>query len=399
MSILRPDILKFISMWQHDAFYVLDSRGIIIHANSFGADLLKTESGSDNLLEYFESESSKKIELLIAETVEKNNLVKYDNVELKLKSGQNLRTDIILNPVIEEGNILILCTITPRYFTYNLTGESLIKTVTMKIQELVTTQGLKEILNKLISLYPLTFIGKEILHRLVNELEDFFWLKDDKGNYLVVNNSYAASMGLKPSQMEGKPYQNFIPIFLVNFYNAVDAYIKETQNCVIIEGAPFLYINPVEEKELIEFPLTDNDNKVVALVGLSRSKNQKSSEEKLHEPSSESFSLIDYFPEPVALINSAGRFENANKEFCKLFAQKFNQLQNIEFKEVFNHELASRINEFVNSSSNGTVIDIKEGLEVNNSNDSDYRLYLTKYYREENQFAGFSIYLQKKKYF
>ena len=399
LSILGPEILKFISMWDRDAFYIIESRGKIINANSYGVELLKTEAGSENLLDYFESESSKKFEQLIEEAVEKYSFFKYENLKLKLKDGRTLRADMVLNPVTDKGNILILCAITPRLFNFNLTAESRIKTGTVLIEELVKTQELNEILNKLINLYPLTFIGKEIIHRLVNQLDEFFWLKDDKGNYLIVNNSYAASLGLKPGQLEGKPYQNFIPVFLVHFYNALNTFMKETLNYVIMDGAPFLYLNPGGEKELIEFPFTDNDGKVVALVGFSRVKTQKTSDVQPQKRNNDIVHLIDNFPEPVGLINSEGRFENANKEFSKLFAQKFNQLQNVDFKEVFNHELSDRIIEFINSASNGIVIDINESLELIKSNESDYKLYLTKYYRKENQFAGISIYLQKNKYF
>ena len=87
----------------------------------------------------------------------------------------------------------------------------------------------------------------------------FSGLKTLRELLALVNNKLAANIGLKPAQIEGKPVQSFLPAYIVEFYNTIENYIKETLNCTVMQGIPIAGVNDPNEFKVIEVPLSDSE--------------------------------------------------------------------------------------------------------------------------------------------
>ena len=110
---------------------------------------------------------------------------------------------------------------------------SAIKLKTNSYKEAINNKQLVEIIDNIISTYPLTFVSLERLRKEIDKLDELFWIKDGEGKYLLVNNKFSSSLHFATSQIEGKPVDKFIPGYLLNFSEALDEYIKESRSVFI----------------------------------------------------------------------------------------------------------------------------------------------------------------------
>jgi len=92
------------------------------------------------------------------------------------------------------------------------------------------------VINKIKLTFPFTFIEKAKIQKEINELEDYFWIKDTTGKLLLVNDTYAESLGSKAAQIENKNEQDFLPKQLYNLHRTIDSYIIDSTNTIILQG-------------------------------------------------------------------------------------------------------------------------------------------------------------------
>ena len=129
---------------------------------------------------------------------------------------------------------------------------------------------LVEIVDKIISSYPVSFVNLERLRKEVDLLDELFWIKDEEGIYILVNNKFAANFHLTPSQIEGKPANKFIPAYLIDFNKALDHYIKESSNVFIVEGFPLSGVSAGEDFQTIEIPVSNIEGNFNVIIGISQ---------------------------------------------------------------------------------------------------------------------------------
>jgi len=381
-----------------DPFFILEQNGKIITSNSPGASLLKLEITPGKITQYFDRETADNFEQLLEQAVEQNEKMEAEFTELTLRGGEKIKARLLFNYYKGEENPYIFCTLVPLRFELNITGEERLTLSTGDLDEVISNEEIKSVLNKIIDIYPLTFIGKETIQKLVNKFEESFWIKDNKGKFLLVNNAYAESLGLKSFQIEGKSFHEFIPGYLIDFFDAVEKYIKETLNSIVIDAFPITRLRSDADKEILELPLSDIDRNVVALVGISRKKEQIQTQPAREELPLVLAEIIDYFPKPAALVNKYGVFKQTSKDFCKLFARKFNELRNLSFSDVFALDLTDKINQFIKSSEDRIELNVDRNFDLNEYNDPEYKLYLSKSYGAEKDLEGFSIFVEPINY-
>ncbi len=388
------NLQNVIAQNNRDPFYILEQSGDIINSNSAGTSLLKLKTKSQRITSYFEKDTADHFEQYLEKVVEQNKLYEVQSTELVLRNGEKFKAKLIFNCYESENSRFILCTIIPQKFDFDIRDEESITLSAGDIDKIINNDEINFVLKKIVNVYPLTFIGKETIKRLVDNLEEHFWIKDNKGKFLLVNNAYAESLGLKPYQIEGKSFQEFIPGYLIEFFEAVERYIKETLNCIIIDAFPVTRMRSDADKEILELPLSDIDKNVVALVGISREKKQV----PLLQPGTELTTglgkIIDQFPKPAALVNKYGVFRQTSKEFSKLFARKFNELRDLNFSDVFALDLTDKINQFVKSTKDNIEISVDRNFDLNEFNIPEYKIYLTKSYGAEKDPTGFSIFVE-----
>jgi len=377
-----------------DPFFILEQNGKIITSNPPGTSLLKLETNPGKITQYFDKETADNFEQFLEQAVDLNEKLEVEHKELTLNDGEKIKAKLLFSCYEAEKNRYIFCTIIPLHFKFEITGEERLTLFTGDLDKIVNNKDIKYVLDKIMDIYPLTFIGKETIQKLVNKFEEHFWIKDNKGKFLLVNNAYAESLGLKSFQIEGKSFHEFIPGYLIDFFDAAEKYIKETLNCIIIDAFPITRMRSDADKEILELPLSDNNRNVVVLIGISRKKEQIPGQSANQELPAVLGEIIDYFPKSAAFVNKYGVFKQTSKDFCKLFAQKFNELRNLNFSDVFALDLTDKINHFIKSSENRLELNVDRNFDLNEYNNPEYKIYLTKSYGPERDLEGFTIFVE-----
>jgi PAS domain S-box-containing protein len=255
-------------------------------------------------------------------------------------------------------------------------SEAIVRIRPAVIEKAVSDTRIKKILEKILSLFPFTFIGRQTVERLADELDEIFWIKDSEGTLLLVNKLFADTFGLEKIQIEGKNYTNFIPSSQVTLFKFIEQFMKESLSCLSLEGDLLDGFNLPREKRLLELPLIDNINNILVLVGFSSSGKQNQLN-KIKIMKEETISdLIDSSAKYTAIINFEGYFKNSTKEFCKLFGRNFDEISNLNFTEVFPELLSIAVNDFIQSDDDGIIIELDENLEISSSTNSSYKLQL-----------------------
>ncbi|RKY90264.1 MAG: hypothetical protein DRQ13_12855, partial [Ignavibacteriae bacterium] len=242
------------------------------------------------------------------------------------------------------------------------------------------------------------FIGKEIIHKLADELEDIFWITDNKGYFLLVNVYLAKSIGLKPFQMEGKSADEFIPGFLKDLNLFIDKFIKDTMNCVISEGVHFRENEILKNKEIVQLPLFDEENNIRAIVGFSQysdSNIEQRTDENLFDVLDK---IVDYFPKSVAFITTQDIIKQSSEDFCKLFNRKPEDLNGLNFADILPLGLLESVNRFLQSPDNSRILPLSRFLEIDKDGEPEYTVNLTKIFGKENKPEGFLILFEKVEY-
>jgi PAS domain S-box-containing protein len=220
-----------------------------------------------------------------------------------------------------------------------------IKVFSAEIGEIVHDEAILDIIKKIKASYPFTFIEKSNIQKLINKLDGFFWLKEISGKYILTNEKFARSIGVRISQLENKFEIEFIPPFQRNMFNIMNAYIIDTCNSVILEGiSTSVFTNLSQDEQIIQFPLLDVDNKVVAIVGVSTRKSETAAPAGNGEFHISSF--LEHFKEPVLIADPHGKVI----DFTGGFAEILNVNSSDKGKtidELFDTKFLTRFRDFV----------------------------------------------------
>ncbi len=393
----RLNIALFDSMKENFKypFVALDHNGKILFHNEEAASLLRIQKKDENLFDLLAEFSTKKISSLVDDVYVSNKSV-TENILLSFANGNSVSSQITISTYKKENELFVFCTFKPMDLKLGAAGKTEIKSTVEDLKEVIHDENIFEILSGLKSLYPFTFIGKEKVLADINKIDDFFWIKDIEGNFVVANKSLAKFIGLSNSQLEGKSVKSFIPSFLNNFLESVENYIKETCNFVIVEGISLFGASASSGNETIFIPIIDAENSVIAFIGITQKVKQEQNNSQQASLLAADFNLLENYEKPICFIDSEGIIRHQSKEFCKLFSSENNDFRNYRFEQILPLALSERIHEFVKSSSSNETIDISENVKSVNDN-SKYFLKLGKIFDNENNHAGITAYVETAK--
>jgi len=371
----------------NNPFMVLDRKGNILSLNKEAESLFSIKPETENIFDLFNEQSSSVLNKLF-ETLYLNKKPVAENITLKLTNEEELNLQVNINSYKEENEYFIFCTF--KYQNYSTEAKGTTKfQIVRDINDFIKNKDILNIIEDIKSLYPFTFIGKEKIVKKVNNIEELFWVKDNKGIYVLVNEKLALGLGLKPSQIEGKPAKTFLPSYLIDFYNSLENYLKISINNIIIEGAPLSGLSSLMDYQTIEVPLIDSENNVIAVIGIAQKtekKELKSKEETFLSPSI----LIDNFLKPFAVIDKNGIIKHASLEFCKLFPNEFNNFVDVHFAKILSSHLSEKIQQFI------TELKVSEKFELEIKNNTNkFVINLNKILDDNNEIKAVSILLDE----
>jgi PAS domain-containing protein len=196
-------LLSFIPELNRDPFFILEGNGRIIFTNQQGRKLLNITETSAFITDYFEVETKEKFEEILDTVVDLHQTITKDSIQLVLLTGEKLKAQITVKIFGYEETIVLFCTIISKKFTTNLKSINRLELLEHDKQKVLKNKDVLEIVTKVETLYPFTFIVKETIQNLSNKIEEFFWITDSGGKFILVNDYFAKSMKLKSFQMEG----------------------------------------------------------------------------------------------------------------------------------------------------------------------------------------------------
>ncbi len=373
-----------------DPFIIIDHDGEIISYNKNAKDLLAI-STNKNICDLFDDQTITRLNDLI-EGVFSNNKPATENIHLLLRNGSELNVHAIINSYKEENELFIFCTFIPHVSKLEIGEVTKFKIQTDELKKIISSEVILNIIDEIKSLYPFTFIGKDKISRKANELDELFWIKDIKGAFALVNIKLASNLGLKPSQIEGKPVQSFLPAYIVEFYNTIENYIKETLNCTVMQGIPIAGVNDPNNFRVIEIPLCDSDSNVIAVIGVAQKieaeDEEQSADVGLFDPSN---NILKNFPKALAFIDKGGIIRHGSEDFCKLFSDEFFDLRNLSYAKVFPLRLIEHVEQFLNSTPGSGKFELSLEAGLNKEFTKNLIVSLNKIFGKANELEGFSI--------
>ena len=127
--------------------------------------------------------------------------------------------------------------------------------------------------------------SKALVDNLMQTLPDMIWLKDVKGTYLMCNARFEELYGATAKEIVGKTDYDFADKELADFFREKDkAALKAGKATTNEELVTFAHDGHTELVETIKSPLTDDEGKLIGILGIARDiTDRKQSEEKLRE--------------------------------------------------------------------------------------------------------------------
>lgn len=214
-----------------------------------------------------------------------------------------------------------------------------------------------EILETVEHSYPFTIIGKDHFQKEIDKSECDFWMLDENNQFIVLNKKFSAKLGLKPVQIEGKSFFNFVPSYFSDFYNSLLTLVKNSLKSIEIEGLLIQSASSTEDYKTVLVPLIDLDNKVKAIIffGLS-------GESRLDSGDSGSLINTAKLPFPVILVDEEGKIVEVSDEFRNLFRTQPGTMSQDKLSDYFESEFLENFYKVAEGKTSGNEFYLNRAL-------------------------------------
>ena len=385
----------FESLVQHlnDPFLVIDVGGKILSFNKKASELLGLNDEEGDIFSYIDDTSEEELKLIIANKLPiKEPLL--TGMKFILHSGDELDATLILSSYKEKEDDFIFCRIKTDKNRIAIEDKTELIVSAESFKKIIHNTKILDIIEEIKSLYPFTYIGKEKIQKAINNLDELFWIQDMGGNYQVLNDKLAGSLGVSISQVEGKPVDSFLPTHMVDFQNSLVSFIQKSLNCVIIKGIPLNVFSSGKNYETIEIPLCDVDNNLLAIIGITQAVPDIARETEVPEAFSPGNNLLQFFPRAVAIIDKNGVIKQATEEFRKLFENEFYDLRKLSYKSILPEDVIGIIDQFILSSADKNKYELNNQRKFKEKYSGEISLQLDKIYNDKSELEGVSIFIE-----
>lgn len=153
---------------------------------------------------------------------------------------------------------------------------------------------------------------------LIDNIQDWVWMKDLNGRYLIVNEVFSSYIGIPVSEIVGKSAADVWPVQFEQKFSAHDAE-------VIKQGKPLMFVDLFRRKpenagvwtESIRTPLRDKNGTIIGMVGISRIINERKEYEERVEALNRMFvGISPYFERNIQkFVDTCGVLLSADMVF------------------------------------------------------------------------------------
>ena len=165
-----------------------------------------------------------------------------------------------------------------------------------KIDDFITDKKILEIVELVKQSFPFTFIGRQKIRRVIDQLDFAFWIKDPNKKFVLVNKFFAEAVGLSLNKIEGQYQQDVLIESEAKLVSNIDDYIVNSANSVVYETYSKTFAKEMTQN--IEFPICDLDKNVVAIIGY----NQKIDEVKPSDEKTDTKQVSNFEDLPNMLV-------------------------------------------------------------------------------------------------
>ena len=185
--------------------------------------------------------------------------------------------------------------------------------------------------------------SESLYHSLVETMPQNVFRKDLKGRFTFANKQYCKHYNCKLEDILGKTDFDFFPKELAEKYTRDDQRVLETgQTYEIVEDHQPLG-QEMTTTQVVKTPLYGADGKIIGLQGIFWDvTEQRQMEESLRNSESLYHSLVETMPQNVFRKDLKGRFTFANKQYCKHYNCKLEDILGKTDFDFFPKELAEK---------------------------------------------------------
>lgn len=341
--------------------FILDDEGRIIDFNQKGKKFLPDATFNTLIYEILDKEFSNSLEKLLYEAKTYDKSVK-EIIQTKNKDEQE-EYELNVAPYSDDLQITYICTI--RKVNEGKSAKELQKftIVTEEINKILRDEDLLEIVQSVKSAFPFTFIGKAKIQKQIDMLEGYFWIKDTSRRFILVNQKFAHVLGVKAKQLEGRFEKDVLPHFQNKLFATIDNYILETTNSVVIDQINSSSPYGNKPYEIVEFPVLDIDNNVVAIIGVSQIDEgvERSDGTTKFDP----FEILTQMNIPYLITDSSGIVTKTIPQIHQYFPN-IEKLSGKNITEIVQDDaLSESLSEFYGSKSSKKIaLKIASGIEL-----------------------------------
>jgi PAS domain S-box-containing protein len=191
-------------------------------------------------------------------------------------------------------------------------------------------------------------LEKESIRKKVDLLDIFFWIKNRYGFCDLVNQKLADYFDSSFAQLEGNHEEIFFSLEDHRIKKSFNDIAIETKKAVSVEGLTFIDKEKEQKFSLINIPIIDEEDSVIAIVSVSITPNREKKFEKEEKYSIEG-EVLNYVSNPIAIINTGGNIIKVNRQMSILLDSSIQNLENKSINKVFNTPFVQKLDEFLQS--------------------------------------------------
>jgi PAS domain S-box-containing protein len=183
------------------------------------------------------------------------------------------------------------------------------------------------------------------LEAVVEQMEEFFYVKDLEGRYLVVNSGGASHLGLSPRDVVGKVDVELFP-------PEVARRIVEVDRRIMAEGVSLTYeevattAGVTRTYRSTKWPYRDERGSIVGLIGVALDITEpRRAEEELRETREFLTRLLDHSPAHIYVLDRDGRLRLVNPACEELLGLRREEMIGRRLEEIYPPAQAARFRE------------------------------------------------------
>lgn len=335
------DILGRNSDYHGDPLIILDDSFEIIFTNHKAQSLFSIDDYHITLEQVFEKDSVQQLIDYIGPVINKFQKKIFNSTSLNLKSGNSVIYDLSIEPLQTDENIYAILVFRSNE---NINLDHLLSKIKISsAQGSLTTESdqVKILISELQALAPFTVVSLKRVQNIIDQFDYPIWIKDIENKLIAINNNYAGTLGVENSFAAGKKHETFLPPHLKSIYKMLDEYVILNSRQIILEGFSKKLKNFEVIQSIIQVPLIDNFNRILAIIGLIVDYKYDYynfwGEKEFYN------AFINNFPKAAALINFDGIIKGSNYKFKEFFALNQEQKVDLRIDAIFPVDVVKKL--------------------------------------------------------